>query len=200
MSSKWPYITVAVFGVLLVVFLTGRGGDTPSGKAGEFKFTVGKPAAGEVAPAVKLGATDGSTFDLGALHGQTVLLYFQEGVGCQPCWNQIRDIEGGFAQFKTLGIDRVVTITGDDLNALKQKATDEKLTTPVLSDPGLGVSKTYHANDYGMMGDTTDGHTFIVVGPDGKIQWRADYGGKPDFTMYLPIKSLLADIRAGLKK
>ena len=42
------------------------------------------------------------------------------------------------------------------------------------------------------------GHTFIVVGPDGRIKWRADYGGSPNYTMYVPVQSLIADIRAGL--
>ncbi len=50
-----------------------------------------------------------------------------------------------------------------------------------------------------MMGDSTNGHTFVVVGPDGKIQWRADYGGAPDYTMYVPVPDLLADMRAGLE-
>jgi peroxiredoxin Q/BCP len=31
--------------------------------------------------------------------------------------------------------------------------TDEKLSIPVLSDPTLAVSRTYQANEYGMMGD-----------------------------------------------
>ncbi|MEK7295981.1 MAG: alkyl hydroperoxide reductase, partial [Actinomycetota bacterium] len=54
------------------------------------------------------------------------------------------------------------------------------------------------ANSYGMMGDSTNGHSFIVVGSDGTIRWRADYGGAPDYTMYVPVPSLLADLSAGL--
>ena len=62
----------------------------------------------------------------------------------------------------------------------------------------LMVSQAYTANGYGMMGNSRDGHTFIVVGPDGRIRWRADYGGSPNYTMYVPISNLVADIRAGL--
>jgi peroxiredoxin Q/BCP len=72
--------------------------------------------------------------------------------------------------------------------------------TPVLSDPDLAVSRAYHANDYGMMGTRRDGHTFIVVGPDGRIQWRADYGGAPAYTMYVPVDVLVADLRRGLHR
>ena len=77
---------------------------------------------------------------------------------------------------------------------------DEGISTPVLSDPNLAVSKTYDTNSYGMMGGSTNGHTFIVVGPDGEIKWRADYGGAPDYTMYVPAPDLLADMRVGLEK
>jgi hypothetical protein len=71
------------------------------------------------------------------------------------------------------------------------------LTIPVLSDPGLAVSRQYHANSYTMMGAGRDGHTFILVGPDGVIRWRAHYGGPPNYTMFLPTTALLADITAG---
>jgi hypothetical protein len=40
----------------------------------------------------------------------------------------------------------------------------------------------------------------IVVGPDGRIQWRADFGGAPDYTMFVPARYLLADIQRGLGK
>jgi hypothetical protein len=48
-----------------------------------------------------------------------------------------------------------------------------------------------------MMGTSRDGHTFVLVGPDGRIRWRADYGGPPKYIMFLPTTTLLADIRAG---
>lgn len=75
-----------------------------------------------------------------------------------------------------------------------RKATDEELSTPVLSDPDLAVSRAYDANKYGMMGDMRDGHSFVLVGPDGTIRWRADYGGAPDYTMFLPTDKVLADL------
>lgn len=119
---------------------------------------------------------------------------------CQPCWDQIKDIEKNIQQFRTLGIDSVVSVTGDPIGPVTQKATDERLSTPVLSDPGLTVSKTYDANRYGMMGTSADGHTFVVVGPDGRIRWRADYGGAPNYTMYVPVPMLVADLKQGLQK
>ena len=137
-------------------------------------------------------------FDLASLRGKTVLLYFQEGLTCQPCWDQLKDIESQSNAFHALGIDMIVSITTDPLDALKQKVADAGLSTLVLSDPSLVVSRAYTANGYGMMGGSRDGHTFIIVGPNGRIEWRADYGGAPDYTMYVPVPNLIADIRAGL--
>jgi peroxiredoxin Q/BCP len=47
-----------------------------------------------------------------------------------------------------------------------------------------------------MMGASRDGHTFILVKPDGTIAWRADYGGTPKYTMFVPTTGVLADLRA----
>ena len=118
---------------------------------------------------------------------------------CQPCWDQIVDLEKG-AGLRKLGIDEMVSITTDELGQIQQKVEDEGIKAPVLSDPDLRVSKAYAANQYTMMGEGRDGHSFMVVGPDGRIRFRADYGGPPDFTMYVPVKNLLADLRKGLRE
>ena len=189
---------VAVLGAIFFLNSPGQS-EGGGGQAGKFPMQVGDPGPGEEAPPMKLEDTEGGTFDLSEKRGETVLLYFQEGLGCQPCWDQIKDMEAQSGAFEEFGIDETVSITNNPPDALKQKVEDEGITTPVLTDPYLGVSKTYNANKYGMMGDSTNGHTFVVVGPDGKIQWRADYGGAPDYTMYVPVPDLLADMRAGLE-
>lgn len=181
------------------IFFASNSGPSSVGQAGKFPVQVGSPGVGEEAPPIELPSTEGGTFDLSSAQGETVLLYFQEGLMCQPCFDQIKDMEAQSGAFEELGIDRTVSITNDPLGALEQKVKQEGISTPVLSDPNLAVSKTYEANNYGMMGGSKNGHTFIVVGPDGGIQWRADYGGAPDYTMYVPIPNLLADMREGLE-
>ncbi|MGH8629856.1 MAG: peroxiredoxin family protein [Burkholderiales bacterium] len=168
--------------------------------AGQFAFQVGKPGPGASAPPIRLPSTAGGTFDLGSLRGRRVLVYFQEGIMCQPCWDQLKDIESNIERFRALGIEAVVTITTDPIDALKQKAAIERLSTPVLSDPDLRVSKAYDTNSYGMMGRSRNGHTFIVLDRDGRILWRADYGGAPKYHMYVPVRNLIADLRQGLEK
>lgn len=192
------FVGIAVMVLGAIFFLNTRGGSSSgSGGSGNYVFQVGSPGPGEQAPPIHLVSTDGSTFDLDALRGKTVLLYFQEGLGCQPCWDQMKDIDGQKSAFQNLGIDTMVSITTNPLDAIKQKVNDEGISMPVLSDPNFAVSRMYNADKYGMMSNA-DGHTFILVGPDGKIRWRADYGGAPNYTMYIPISTLLSDMKEGL--
>jgi len=101
------------------------------------------------------------------------------------------------AALHALGVDQLLTITSGPLDLVAQKMRDDALTAPALVDTDLRVSTTYQANRYGMMGTSRDGHSFVLVGPDGRIEWRADYGGPPRFTMYVPVEQLAADLRAG---
>lgn len=184
--------------VVAGLFLVARSGGGDSSASAGPPFVVGSPGPGHPAPPISLASSAGGTYDLSAESGKTVLLYFHEGLGCQPCWEQIKDIERNFAPFEALGIDSMVAISGNPAGDLRRKALDEGLATPVLADPELSLAKTYNANQFGMMGTSAYGHSFIVVGPDGTITWRADYGGAPEYTMYLETSALLADLRAGL--
>ena len=167
--------------------------------ASSHAYQVASPGIGATAPGFTLAADTGGTISLSALRGRSVLLFFQEGLTCQPCWDQIKQIEAAAGQVKAAGIDETISITSDPVDLIAQKAKDMGLTTTVLSDPGLAVSAQYHANQYGMMGAARDGHTFILVGPDGIIRWRADYGGPPAYTMDVPVSGLLSDLKAGAR-
>ena len=187
-------VVIAVVGVLFAVYQRSQPQQTATGSASAYQHTVGQPGIGAVAPAFTLPATSGGQLSLASFRDRTVLLYFQEGLTCQPCWDQLTDLERNEPAMKKAGVDAIVSITTDPIDLLKQKATDEKLSTPVLSDPDLTVSQAYQANQYGMMGNSRDGHSFVLVGSDGRIQWRADYGGAPNYTMFVPTQNLLADL------
>ena len=192
-------VIVVAIGALLAIFVINRGGgasSSGSGTSDPSSYQVGTPGQGAAAPDFTLPSSSGSAVTLSSFRGKKVLLYFQEGVGCEPCWTQMKDIQGSMAQFHALGIDTIVSITTQSVDEIRQKAVDEGITIPVLSDPDLSVSRTYSANQYGMMGDQMDGHTFILVGSDGRIEWRADFGGAPNYTMDVPVDQLLADLRA----
>lgn len=193
-------VGVAILALGAIFFFGNQQRSSSGGQAGQYPYQVGSPGPGKEAPPIRLASTKGGRFDLSSMRGKTVLVYFQEGLTCQPCWDQLKDIQAHEGAFEALGIDKVVSVTTDPLPALEQKTKNEGLSTPVLSDPDLAASKAYNANKYGMMGTSRDGHTFVVVGPDGKIKWRADYGGAPKYTMYVPVKNLLSDMRQGLKE
>lgn len=190
---------LAAIVVLAAVFVLANkgGGMGAGGGAGRYPFQVGSPSVGQAAPAIDLPSTAGGTFSLASQRGKNVLLYFQEGLTCQPCWDQLKDLQGQTGALRALGIGELVSVTSDPLGALRQKASDEGLSTPVLSDGNLAVSQSYNTNQYGMMGTSRDGHSFVLVGPDGRIRWRADYGGAPNYTMFVPVSNLLADLRKG---
>lgn len=191
-------VVVLAVVALFAIFVVSNGPKDTNSAAGQYRFAVGDPGPGQPAPPIVLPSTAGGNFDLASLQGKTVLLYFQEGIGCQSCWDQMREIETNRQEFSAAGIEEFITITSDSLDLTVRKLAQEGIIGPVLADTDLAVSKTYDANSYGMMGDSTNGHSFIVVGSDGMIQWRADYGGAPEYTMYVPIPSLLADLNVGL--
>lgn len=164
----------------------------------QYPYAVGDPGVGAVAPPMNLKSSAGGTFDLSAYSGKQVLLYFQEGLTCQPCWDQITAIQKDMPAFHAVGIDTIVSITNGPYAQLTQKANDMGLTIPVLADVDGAVCMQYGTLRYGMMMGMNPGHTFILVGTDGHIRYRADYGGPPKYTMYVPPDQLLKDLKQGL--
>jgi peroxiredoxin len=186
-------VVVLVLGVLYAVF---RDSTASTASAGSERYDVGSPGPGDEALPFTLPGTNGEDVALSDFAGQNVLLYFHEGLGCQPCWDQIRDLEAASPQLEAAGIDQLVSITSAPVDLLRQKMDDDGLQSLALADPNLSVIEAYEANQYGMMGDTRAGHSFILVNGEGEIVWRADYGGAPNYTMWLPVDTILADLEA----
>lgn len=184
-------LLVAVVGVAITNTLSGAA-ERP------LDYDVGSPGVGEAAPDFELPSVTGERYRLAERRGQNVLLYFHEGLGCAPCWQQVFDVQRDLERFEGIGVGEVVAISLDPLAAQAQHAQVNGVTLPILADEDRFVSQAYDALSYGMMGGATPGHTFILVGADGVIRWRADYGGPPKFTMYVPDETLLAELRAVL--
>jgi len=64
---------------------------------------------------------DGIPVSPGWLRGKTVLLYFQEGLMCQPCWHQISDMEAHAADVRAAGIDQIVSITTEPVDLIAHR-------------------------------------------------------------------------------
>ncbi|MGI8720913.1 MAG: redoxin domain-containing protein [Geodermatophilaceae bacterium] len=203
--SRFPFVVSAVVVLVLIgLFAIYRANTTSDAPAGD-RYDVASPGIGAQAPDFQLpdvtapatASGEPAMVGLSDYRGKTVLLYFHEGLGCQPCWDQIRDLQADPSLLASAGVDQLLTITSGPPDLVAQKMRDDDLTAPGLVDTDLQVSTEYQANRYGMMDGSRNGHSFVLVGPDGVIQWRADYGGPPDYTMYVPVEQLLEDLRTG---
>lgn len=190
------FVAIAV-AVIMLVPKAGMPGTSAATPAPGADFVIGSPGPGEQAPDFVLTSTSGEDVALSDYSGQSTLFYFHEGLGCQPCWDQIRDLEKVEADLKAAGVDQLVTVTSGPPDLIARKMADDGLSSAALADTDLAVAQQYQTNRYGMMGGTRNGHSFILVGPEGEIQWRADYGGAPDYTMYVAATQLLQDLEEG---
>lgn len=190
----WAILTSAV-GVVAIVVIAAANTLSGAESGPKVPYDVGQPGVGQMAPDFELASATGGPFKLSEQRGKEVLLYFHEGLMCAPCWKQIDDIQADLSQFTALGIDQVAAISIDPAAAQQQRAALRGISVSVLADVDLAVSAEYDALRYGMMGGSRPGHTFVLVGADGVIRWRADYGGPPNFTMFVPNATVLAELK-----
>ena len=152
---------------------------------------------GQDAPQFELASVvNGTNFSLANYANKSdVLIFFNEGLSCSPCLQQMVDIDKGYSTFRQMGLP-VVSITTDQSSSLGTWARNNGISNMmVLSDSGLRVDKMYGTMGAGtgsMHEGMAPGHTFILVGKDGKIIWRQDYGTT---TMYVQMDQLVAAVR-----
>ena len=189
----WALLAIVV-AIVAVVGIAAANSLADGGSGERIRYDVGRPGVGEAAPDFELASATGGSFRLSDQRGKRVLLYFHEGLMCAPCWKQLEDIQADLDRFSGLGVDEIVGISVDPLPAQQQRAQVRGIRLRALVDGDRSVSAAYDALSFGMMGGSLPGHTFILIGPDGAITWRADYGGPPDYRMYVPNDVLLAEL------
>jgi peroxiredoxin Q/BCP len=155
--------------------------------------------AGQEAPLFKLTSVNGTTFNLASYANKSdVLLFFNEGLSCSPCLQQMVDIDKDYSTFRQMGLT-VVSITTDSPSSLGTWAHNSGISNMmILSDSSLQVDTAYATMGVGtgsMHPGMASGHTFILVGKDGKVLWREDYGTS---TMYVPMDQLVAAVKSAL--
>ena len=184
--------------LLLLIIAAGVIGYVALSPQGGAQHPANRPGTGSIAPDFTLPNTAGGTFTLSGYRGKSnVLLLFNEGLACQPCVNQMNDLDQINQQFAGLNVI-VVSITTDPLSLLSDWArTSGPRYGIVSSDQNLQVSKVYDVlgPDTSMMPGTKPGHTFILVDTSGVIKWRQDYGPN---TMYVPNSQIIAAVRQAL--
>jgi peroxiredoxin len=142
---------------------------------------------GAQAPTFTLPSTGEGSVSLADFRGKDVLLYFSEGVGCDMCFYQMRELEQNATQLSASGLT-VLPIVVNPADQVRAELDRFALTTPFLIDADKSVSEAYGVLGTGMH-ENLPGHSFILVDGSGAIAWRGDYP-----SMFVKTDQLLADI------
>lgn len=184
-------VVISFFGYLWV---NAKPVDT--GRPSEGLRSIGNLKVGDPAPQFSLLSTDGKKFSLDQYADKNVLLYFNEGVMCVPCWKQIGTMQQKLDKFEEINT-KVITIAVDSANDWKPILKAENITTiPVLIDANRKVSDAYGVlHTPSQMHSDRPGHTYILVDKGGIVRWIGDYP-----TMRVTDEEIIASISEALKK
>lgn len=145
-----------LFGILLVVvllMLVGCGGTTENLREGD------------IAPDFTLQDVNGNNYTLSEFRGKVpVVVYFYPKANTSGCTKQACGIRDNIEIFETNNI-KVLGISVDSKEALKEFIDDYNLNFPLLSDEDKKVSEAYDVlNNIGLANRTT-----FIVDKEGKI-------------------------------
>lgn len=128
-----------------------------------------------LAPDFTLPSTKGGDITLSDFRGkQNVLIYFHEGLSCQPCWEQIPELERALPEFEKMNV-ALLSVALDPVDQWAETIDHYKIKTPILSYANAKTEQDYNLLPFSMGMGRRAGHTFALIGTDGTIQWRRDY-------------------------
>ncbi|MEE8347903.1 MAG: redoxin domain-containing protein [Dehalococcoidia bacterium] len=127
-----------------------------------------------------------------------VLLFFNEGMGCSPCLDQIVDLDEDWERFGALDVE-LVSIMVDPLSDLIAEARRRGITSIVAADEDKSVSNAYNALEFSMHPGIKPGHTFALVDKAGQIIWRWDWIGHGQ-PMYVEVDEIYGDVSERLER
>ncbi len=128
-------------------------------------------AVGDQAPAWTLQAGTGQPVSLSDFRGRTVILYFYPKDDTPGCTKEACDFQASLGRV-TKADAVVLGVSGDDAASHRRFAAKFRLTFPLLSDPGFGVSQAYGVyTQKSMYGRTYWGieRTTFVIDAAGRI-------------------------------
>ncbi|EID55454.1 thioredoxin-dependent thiol peroxidase [Saccharomonospora xinjiangensis] len=126
---------------------------------------------GDPAPDFSLPDSEGTIVSLSDFRGRSVVVYFYPAAGTPGCTKQACDFRDNLALLGDAGY-QVLGISPDKPEKLASFVENEKLTFPLLADPGKTVLTEWGAfgekKNYGRVVQGVIRSTF-VVNPDGTI-------------------------------
>ena len=147
--------------------------------------------ATRLAPDFTLTNTDGKTVRLAQYRGKNVVLYFNEGAGCQSCLVQMAEIEKQASRLQKLDVT-VLPIVMNSREQITQDMRLNRVSTPFLLDDG-SVSKEYGTLGKGMHAGLP-GHSFVLIDRAGQQRWYGEYP-----SMWLAPDQLLKEVKERLQ-
>ncbi len=168
-----------------------------------------KVTTGHAALDFSLRATNGETITLSQFKGkQNVLIFFHEGLSCDPCMQQIPALEKRLDEFDKMNV-AVLNVSGvDTLDQLRQSLERygiQKSLVLSYTNAKTDVTYDYDLLPFSMGMGKRAGHTFILVGTDGIIKWRKDYW--PDYgmtvsrgVMFVESDEIIKEVKTALGK
>ena len=139
------------------------------------------PAVGKPAPAIKLPASDGTTFNLADHKDKTVIVYFYPKADTPGCTKEACGFNDTLAKFKKMGVP-VVGISPDPVKDVTKFGEKFSLQFPLLADEdhavcekyGVWIEKSMYGKTYMVVARTTlviksgkIAHIFEKVKPEG---------------------------------
>ncbi|HEU5155590.1 MAG TPA: peroxiredoxin family protein [Streptosporangiaceae bacterium] len=176
--ALWSAVVVALAGIVTAAMLTTRAGSTQTGAARR-------------APAFTLQDTSGKAVSLAGYHGRNVVLYFNEGVGCDACFYQMAEFEKHAGDLAKAGVT-IVPIVMNPASEVRRQLAGFNLRTPYLIDATGSVSRDYNALGKGMHAGMP-GHGFVLIDGTGTQRWYGEYP-----SMYLSTADLLRHVKEHL--
>ena len=174
-AAAWAAGLAVVVAVIAAMLLTSRPESSETVRA---------------APDFTLTNTAGQQVTLSDYRGKNVVLYFNEGAGCQSCLVQMAEIEKQTAALNELN----VTVLPIVMNTREQITADMQLNgvaTPFLLDDGT-VSQAYDTLGKGMHAGLP-GHSFVLVDEAGVQRWYGEYP-----SMWLAPDQLITELQTRL--
>jgi thioredoxin-dependent peroxiredoxin len=142
--------------MMIVAMLLGLWG---TGQASDLKL-------GDAAPALKLTADTGASFDLQSRKGQWTVLYFYPKADTPGCTKQACAFRDTIQEIRKLGAE-IYGVSADDVDALQKFKKNHSLNFTLLADPKLEAINAYGTKMPVM--SMSKRWTFII-GPDLRIR------------------------------